>query len=207
MASADIDQWTPNDPIWAALIPHLAHENRGALKTSNLGLELTMASAYGGGEIINQGCESAQGILFTAASAHTDPDFDRHFLLFVLDGPGTTRLESWNHLEDKKVFKDIYQVDAEPQTPPHASVTMKPGTLILFDGHRLHRAVVGDAEKTLVNGLRKILPNSRPRFTHSGSLAALAQEAGLIDHPSEVNRLVTLFMSMMFRQKPTRETL
>lgn len=202
MASADIDQWTPSDAVWGALRSSTAGAIQQRLGRSTLGLDLTMASATKGGEIQGIAIEEAAGVAFTAAAPHTDLDFDRYFALFVMHGPGTTRLESWNTRKETQIFDDIYGLDPVPKTDPHASVVLQPGCLVLFDGHRVHRAVVDHAEKPLVNALRQLEASRSVRDT---SALEAAQHSRLIRHPSETNRLVTACLSLEFKRQPTRE--
>lgn len=202
MASADIDQWIPRDVIWEALRHQTAKPFEHAIASTNLGLQLTMASAAGGGEILGRECEDAAGIAFTAASPHTDLDFDRYFLLFVLRGPGTTRLESWDTLHERRIFQDAYALDPTPKIAPHASALLEPGSLILFDGHRLHRAVVDATEKPVVNGLRQV---EQHRVGREQSALNAALGSRLIRTPEEPNRLVTACLSLEFKRRPTQE--
>lgn len=202
MASADIDQWTPSNAVWEALRSHTAQAIEDTLASAPLGLQLTMANAAGGGEIISAGCEQVAGVAFTAAAPHTDPDFDRYFLLFVLKGPGTTRLESWNTTQEGKAFDDVYALDPTPKVPPHASALLEPGSLVLFDGHRVHRAVVDEQEKALVNGLRQI---ERNRLVREESSLEAAKKSRLIRDPREADRLVTACLSLEFKRRPTRD--
>ena len=202
MVSAEIDQWTPSDSIWSALQASTSGAVHQMLAGSTLGLDLTMASATRGGEVRGIEIEDALGVAFTAAAPHTDMDFDRYFALFVMQGPGTTRLESWNTRQEEKIFNDIYALDPLPKVAPNASTLLKPGDLVVFDGHRVHRAVVDPAEKTLVNALRQI---EADRFVREESSLEAAKKSRLLRDPGDVNRLVTVCLSMEFKRKPTRE--
>ena len=199
MASADIDQWTPNDSIWEAVREQLKTTDNLSTR-HHMGLELTMSSAERGGEIGVIQFEDVSGIAFAAAAPHTDSDFDRHFLLFVVDGPGTTVLEAWNTTQESKVFDDTYAMDPIPKKAPHMAVALVPGTLILFDGHRLHRAVVAEEEKAWVMALREV---EKDRVRGEESSLEAARRAGLLQHPAEAHRVVTRCVSLEFKRKPT----
>lgn len=140
-----IEHGTPTAPIRETLRAHLAAYFQEEARIDDPTRELWALLAGGeGSEIRDCSCETVHGPKFAAVGPHTDPDFPRYFTLFVVDGPGSTRLQAWDQDDVGAVYDETRE---KLRRKPDQDIALKPGTLIVFDAHRVHAARLPQAEQ------------------------------------------------------------
>lgn len=150
-----------------------------------------------GSEITEVSCESLNGPMFAAVGPHTDPDYPRYFTLFVLDGPGDTRLRAWNHAEAGDVLDDEGE---EACVVPDYEAPLQPGTLLTFDSHSVHDAWLPDPRQR--DTLKALTKASKGQWGKSMEQAIRA--TGLLDL-DQAKGLMTLCVAIENATRPTPE--